>query len=271
MRCIFCKQDSSTSGSVEHILPESLGNSNHVLPKGVVCDGCNNYFAKSVEQPFLESEAIRVLRFQEGLVSKRGRIPPLVGAMPPGVPIRLWRDAKTGTMTADVPTEQFERLMVEETAQLFLPTSGKPPPNRVVSRFMAKVAVESMAERLLPQPALLEQFIDDAQIDPIRNHARRGHPLTWVVHVRRIYAANARTPNPDGTWTQVMHEADFLVTPEQEIYHVHAIFGLEFAINIGGPSGDGYLAWLKDNDQASPLYSPGYGGPSAMPRLAGAD
>lgn len=68
-----------------------------------------------------------------------------------------------------------------------------------------------------------------------------------------------------------MHEADFLVTPQEEIYHVQAIFGLEFAINIGGPSGDGYLAWLKDNDQASPLYGPEYGGRSAMPRLAWPD
>jgi hypothetical protein len=27
------------------IIPEALGNSEHVRPRGEVCDGCNNYFA----------------------------------------------------------------------------------------------------------------------------------------------------------------------------------------------------------------------------------
>jgi hypothetical protein len=66
MRCIFCKQDRSESRSVEHILPESHGNSKRMLPKGVVCDGRNNYFAESVEQPFLESDAVKVMRFKRG-------------------------------------------------------------------------------------------------------------------------------------------------------------------------------------------------------------
>jgi hypothetical protein len=55
MRCIFCKNDSSNSKSVEHIIPESLGNTTRTLPKGVVCDTCNNYFARKVEKPFLEA------------------------------------------------------------------------------------------------------------------------------------------------------------------------------------------------------------------------
>jgi len=45
MRCIFCKNPSDNSVSVEHIIPESLGNISHILPKGWVCDTCNNYIA----------------------------------------------------------------------------------------------------------------------------------------------------------------------------------------------------------------------------------
>lgn len=44
MKCIFCKDSSDNSTSVEHIIPESLGNKD-ILPKGIVCDSCNNYFA----------------------------------------------------------------------------------------------------------------------------------------------------------------------------------------------------------------------------------
>ena len=63
MRCLFCRGDSTASRSVEHIVPESLWNTEHVLPPGVVCDACNNYFAREVEKPFLDSPAITRLRF----------------------------------------------------------------------------------------------------------------------------------------------------------------------------------------------------------------
>ncbi len=63
MYCIFCKRDSTGSCSVEHIIPESLGNEEHVLPPGVVCGACNNYFASSIEQAVLESGAFKIARF----------------------------------------------------------------------------------------------------------------------------------------------------------------------------------------------------------------
>jgi len=62
MRCIFCEADTSNSKSVEHIIPESLGNLDHVLPAGIVCDQCNNYFAVKVERPLLESAYFTQLR-----------------------------------------------------------------------------------------------------------------------------------------------------------------------------------------------------------------
>lgn len=75
MRCIFCKHDSSNSVSVEHIVPESLGNIDHMLPVGVVCDGCNQYFARKVERQLLESPMFRLLRADMAIPNKRGRIP----------------------------------------------------------------------------------------------------------------------------------------------------------------------------------------------------
>lgn len=75
MRCIFCKADSQTSRSVEHIVPESMGNTNHVLPLGAVCDGCNQYFARKVERPVLESPILRLIRASMEVPNKRGRFP----------------------------------------------------------------------------------------------------------------------------------------------------------------------------------------------------
>lgn len=75
MRCIFCKKDSSSSPSREHILPEALGNARQVLPCGVVCDQCNNYFSRKVEGPVLDSQMFRTLRADRRIPNKRGLIP----------------------------------------------------------------------------------------------------------------------------------------------------------------------------------------------------
>jgi len=50
MRCLFCKCPSDDATSVEHIVPESLGNRRHILPRGAICDRCNNYFSREVER-----------------------------------------------------------------------------------------------------------------------------------------------------------------------------------------------------------------------------
>lgn len=73
MRCIFCGNDSSSSRSVEHIVPASFGNSISILPKGIVCDKCNNYFARKIEAPFLNSEAVLQLRQELEINNRNGK------------------------------------------------------------------------------------------------------------------------------------------------------------------------------------------------------
>ena len=75
MKCIFCKKASSNSKSVEHIIPESLGNKNHILSKGIVCDSCNQYFATKIEKPLLESPYFVNVRSRNIIKSKKGRVP----------------------------------------------------------------------------------------------------------------------------------------------------------------------------------------------------
>ena len=75
MNCIFCKQDSTKSKSIEHVIPESLGNKTIVLPVGVVCDSCNNYFAVKVEGPLLGQVYFQHFRFNNFIPSKKKRIP----------------------------------------------------------------------------------------------------------------------------------------------------------------------------------------------------
>src|SRR4030095_7098021 len=97
MRCIFCKQDSSSSQSVEHIMPESIGSKKRVLPRGVVCDKCNNYFAREIEEPVLAHPSMRNFRAWYQVPNKRRKFPSLrghIGGTDIAIGLSLDRDGK---------------------------------------------------------------------------------------------------------------------------------------------------------------------------------
>lgn len=258
MKCIFCKQDSSFSRSVEHIVPESLGNKTNYLKCGIVCDNCNNYFSRKVEKPFLESDSIKLLRFHQSIPSKRGRIPPVSGVLSPGFPVNICR-ALNDEFAAHVfaGPEAISHILNSREGTLIFPESANPPTELVVSRFMAKMAIEAMAQRLSNYPEGIEYITSEPQLDQIRDHARRGTTSKWPVHMRRIYNANQRWIEKTGEYSQMVHEYDILHTNWNEWFFVAAFFGLELAINYGGPDISGYLRWIDENNGGTPLYSGG--------------
>ena len=253
MRCIFCKEQSSLSRSVEHIVPESLGNTTHILPPGVVCDRCNNYFAREVEKPFIDTPYITQLRFHEMLENKRGRVPLVQGLIGLRIPVSIERSIKDRIMRVDVPSQFVEDVSRLTSGRLYSPRESSPPSGTVLSRFLAKVAVESLAQRLLETQSLLDDFIDEARFDAIRGHARRGTTPIWPTNSRRIYSADVELLAASGG--QVIHESDLLITSLNEIYFIWALFGQEFVINMGGPDIEGYSNWLIENGGKSPLYA----------------
>jgi hypothetical protein len=125
-----------------------------------------------------------------------------------------------------------------------------------------------MAQRLVDAPEGLAYLCDEHQLDPLRNYARLGSPIVWPVHVRTIYGADDYSLDEDGRRIQIVHESDFLVTPLGEWYFALAIFGVEFTINIGDPSIEGYVQWLEANQGLSPLYTVKNLGCGPMPRKA---
>jgi hypothetical protein len=255
MNCLFCKEDSGSSRSIEHIVPESLGNTKATLPPGIVCDPCNNYFARKVEKPFLESLPVLALRFFQLIPNKRGRVPPLHGVMDSGIPAVLHRPLQGPFVASvDVPPDEMQRLLKRGRGMIITPAPGDNWESYPVGRFLAKASLEAMAERLVEHPGGLAYLVNEKQLDPIRTYARRGTPASWPYHCRRIYEANSSRAMPDGETSQVIWESDFLQTAHQELYFVLAIFGLELSINMGGPEIEGYLKWLEDHDHASPLY-----------------
>jgi hypothetical protein len=244
---------------VEHVVPASLQNKAMILRAGVVCDSCNNYFSREVEAPFLNSPAIRLLRHDQGLQSKRGRIPTIRGLAPgiggltfhaasPAHPRTILFDAEELADRWLLGARGDERLLTEE------PIS--PLPRTVVSRFLAKLAVGCLADRLQVAPDGLEHLVDWTDLDRIRNHARRGTDRDWPVSVRRVYAANAAWREGNDA-VQRVWELD-LFDDDGYWYLIFILFGVEFAIHLGDPDISGYQRWLLCHGGESPLYAGRY-------------
>jgi hypothetical protein len=147
MRCIFCKELSDTSTSVEHVVPESLGNKTHVLPPGVVCDLCNNYFAGKVEQLVLGSEYFKALRFADSIPTKKAKYPGIDGIVYPDAPVQLSRD-RSGlphlTLSDDIPSalRAVDYLSDPNGGRILFPANYPALlDEKIFSRFMAKAGL----------------------------------------------------------------------------------------------------------------------------------
>ena len=71
MACLFCLADGPFT--VEHIIPESLGNDDMVLHDDV-CRSCNNHFSK-IEEFVLKKTPLAFWRCYLGIKAKSGRLP----------------------------------------------------------------------------------------------------------------------------------------------------------------------------------------------------
>jgi HNH endonuclease len=258
-RCLFCKQDSSSSRSIEHIVPESLGNTDHVLPAGVVCDKCNNYIARKIEKPLLDSQYFRERRFHAGLPNKKNRIPPMEGIhLQSRTPVQLLKKLdEDGISIGAGPNVNESRwvrsLLQRESGTVIIPI-GEKPSDYLVSRFLGKVGLEVLAHRVLDVPSGIEEIINQPELEELRSYVRLGNPkLAWPYSHRPVYSSDFQFIGGNESY-EVLHEFDILATPTNEYYIVVAIFGEEYALNLGGPEIEGYEHWLTANDNKSPLY-----------------
>ncbi len=258
-RCIFCKQDSSNSRSIEHIIPESLGNTDHILPSGVVCDDCNNYIAREVEKPILDSQYFKERRFYAGLPNKKQRVPLIDGIHLQSLThIQLMKSLGESGISVMAASEKDESRLIHsvrtQSGTLIFPM-GTRPDDYIVSRFIAKIGLEVLTFKILGVPGGVDEIIDKRELDELRNYVRLGKPNNaWPFSFRPIYPPDFRFNDGKENF-EVLHEFDILITDQNEFFIIVAIFGDEYVLNLGGPEIEGYQQWLKTNDNRSPLYS----------------
>lgn len=75
--CIYCKRDSPTSKSKEHVFPANLG-CDVTLPGGYVCSDCNNYFA-DMDKVILLNRYIALTVGTEKIPNRSGKIRRQIG------------------------------------------------------------------------------------------------------------------------------------------------------------------------------------------------
>lgn len=249
MRCIFCKEDSSNSRSREHIIPESLGNWEHILEPGIVCDSCNNYFAIKIEKPLLETSYFKQLRFANKIYSKKGKIPSGYGITGGGL-VELHAESFGLSIVIDDPNI-MKNVLSGKAGRLYIPMGTTFPKNdQLFSRFLGKVAIEMLAKKFCKNEGWEREIVDKSELDPIRTFVRYSKGVdSWQYNIREIYPPHQLFYDESYSTKsyQVLHECDFVYTRFFELFFVLALCGVEFAINLGRPEVSPYQGIIIKN------------------------
>lgn len=263
-QCIFCKSATESFASCEHIVPESLGNTEHILPAGVVCDSCNNNFARKIEGPLLGSDFMMQARHRNGIPSKRKRVPVQnMLSFPDALPLEMGvtRDGSRYLSAADeFDNDHFiNRLQMSNRLTAVFPVPEKPQ-QRLFSRFLLVMGLECLAHRMLPvDGGIAADHINNSALEEARRYTRFNvGAADWPYHECELYPEGKQFLDSEtGLPYDVPHEFTLLYTPKKEMYFVIALFGTQYTINLGGPDLEGFSDWLVENNNASPLYLTG--------------
>ncbi len=275
MNCIFCHEISDSSKSIEHIIPESLGNKEHILWKGVVCDKCNNYFATKIEKELLGQSYFVSMRHRNFIKTKRCHSVPIKVPSPQSKNgfEYIWLDdnGKNIEMIFESESRLAPLIASGQKKHMIVPIFPEPEPNNyILSRFLTKCALEYLALRFDSGENLYrDEIIDlfkEKQFNNIRKYARFGEVTKfWPYHQRRVYSEGnwfVDEKENEGRPYEILHELDLLVLNSEsigntiscEVYFVVVIMGVEYVINIAEPEIEGYRNWLNESNQKCPVH-----------------
>jgi hypothetical protein len=173
--CIFCLSSGPFS-TVEHIIPASLGNDDDIL-RSEVCDGCQKYFGKEIEQFVLEKTPLAFWRTYLGIKTKKGKNPSVdlsQSAMEKGIlpSVHSRHDNigftyhEDGSVSADINDPQIIREILEGDKNQFV-FVFTPKILHMFGRFLCKVGIELLC--------LKDRNLASTQdLDKARRYARFG-------------------------------------------------------------------------------------------------
>lgn len=268
MQCIFCHKDSSTSKSVEHIIPESLGNKEHFLPRGYVCDACNNYFSVKIEKELLAQPYFVSMRRRNDIRTKHGRFVKEPFIFPSIMDISLVSYNSEEKIVYIENDNVVNAIISGKCNKAFSIFCDKPDsPNTLMSRFLAKCAYEYFLYNMGKDnyDLCVQEYLGRGKdiLKELREYARYGIGKYWQYSQRRIYSEGDCFYNQNkNICYEILHEMKLFVKEhkhfqngnvEAEIYFVMAIAGIEYAICLSDPDISEYQKWIEGHKGLSPL------------------
>ncbi len=201
--CIYCMEDSSGAKSLEHVIPEALG-CKVTLPKGYVCDHCNNYFSE-MDKSVLQNRYIALHVGTEEIPGKKGKIRRQIGENL-RFPQKGYFEIKLGpeTVTPGMKKVEFQLEQDKEFNELLF------------ARGIHKIAFNSYAFRFGQRNALHNRF------DNLRQYTRKPErDELWTYGVR------------ESQYSGVDFVAKFYSSDWDGIVKLY-ILGLEFLVSLIG-------------------------------------
>ncbi len=137
--CIFCSATGPFDRD-EHPIPESLGNDEQVLPRGLVCDGCNQYFGVKIENPVLSSPPFSIERTVAAVRTKKGRLSSHIDKR-----VRLFSTGYwDNVILASDDASQLPIIERPDGSGLLI-VASPPKYDELVGRFLLKMGIELLA------------------------------------------------------------------------------------------------------------------------------
>ena len=141
--CIYCLKKSAPFNSEEHILPEALGNEELILPRGYVCDKCNNEVLARLDNLLLDFEPISFLRVIYSPYTKAGKLP---NASYQNISIKK-TDPRNIVLTAKDKSGWVKNLKELDDGQIsfLINIKGKKFDPKIIGRALYKIALGTVA------------------------------------------------------------------------------------------------------------------------------
>jgi HNH endonuclease len=213
-KCLYCLKDANevAFGTVEHVIPESLGNNTKfVLPKGYVCDGCQNYFATGIENRILSHPILAIQRFNSGIPSKKG-LPPKykrdfieISRNSDGNPIYKFHEEKLKTALRERRVKTINKngkRRLQETIEMTKKDLA------MFTRFLLKMALGML---VLHSPGA----------NPWTNQTY--DPYGEGLESARVFARNPKVKDPWSIWIQKLDQEQII---EQKFWEENEFFAV---------------------------------------------
>lgn len=148
--CLICRDTERAFTSPEHILPESMGNKEKALPRGVVCDVCNHGALSDIDNALCNFYPVLLRRIMHGVPTKSGKYPSisLVGGKLTCAPSPTPSGELSLAFTSDNPKRRLVTFTplddgrVEVTASIRASGGLSDSQASEISRAMLKIGLE---------------------------------------------------------------------------------------------------------------------------------